>query len=135
MHDVSFYSSCVVYRVSARRRTVAVWLFYLRCKVTHILIGVQIKGGRKVENDTFVLKGEVVKVARHLKGIKLNDFAKKVGIDPDYLSKIENGDRGISERNQGLLLRGLIYKLNLSYEEIAAIHILVDYVKGGFKGE
>ncbi|QXE01733.1 helix-turn-helix domain-containing protein [Terribacillus sp. DMT04] len=86
-----------------------------------------------MKNDTFVLKGQAVKVARYLKGMKLNDFAKKVGIDPDYLSKIENGERGISERNQGLLLRGLIYKLKLSYEEIAAIHILVEYVKGGIK--
>lgn len=37
--------------------------------------------------------GQIIKAARQAKGIRTQDFAKLAGISPNYLSKIEMGDR------------------------------------------
>ncbi|MCY8233695.1 hypothetical protein [Priestia endophytica] len=84
-----------------------------------------------MDKNEFRLRGKVVQMARNLKNVNSNEFAKKVDINPTTFYALEEEARSISPLNQIRIRRGL-NEIGVSDAQIACIQIIVEHDEGRF---
>jgi transcriptional regulator with XRE-family HTH domain len=79
--------------------------------------------------EEIIISGKVVRIARLVKNITLKELSDMTGINDNYLSKIERGEKGatVSVRNYFRLLRAL-REVGYTDQQIVAITILAENI-------
>lgn len=84
--------------------------------------------------ETFILRGKVIRQARLLKNVSITDFSELTGISTNYLAMMEREERKtISHRNKFKILRALRRDLKVSDEVLTALTLIVEFDEN--KGE
>jgi len=78
----------------------------------------------------YKITGKLVRIARLIKNVKVNELAEMTGIYPNHLAKIERGVEGatITARNHFRLLRAL-RELGFTEQQLVAITALVENIE------
>lgn len=79
----------------------------------------------------FKLRGKVIRMARLLKGVSIQDFSRLTGIYHNTIAMIEREERSLSRLNEIRTLRAL-RELGLTDQLLASLQILVEYDEGKF---
>ncbi|MCP3026902.1 helix-turn-helix domain-containing protein [Halobacillus sp. A5] len=77
--------------------------------------------------ETFELRGTVIRMARLMRNLSVDEFSKLTGISPNYVAIMEREEATISHRNYYRFLRALRRDLKVSDQTIAAFTLIVEF--------
>ncbi|GIN62513.1 hypothetical protein J27TS8_25060 [Robertmurraya siralis] len=81
-----------------------------------------------MREEEFKLTGKAIRVARLIKGVRIKEFAEKVGLSLNHCSMIERGEAGLTYRNYFRMLREL-REMGYTDQQLAAIMILTENIE------
>lgn len=79
----------------------------------------------------FKLRGKVIRMARQMKNISIQEFAGIAGIHHNTIAMIEREERGLSRLNEIRILRGL-RQHKVTDVQLASIQLIVEHDEGKF---
>lgn len=79
----------------------------------------------------FKLRGKVVRMARLLKDVSIQEFSKLTGIHHNTIAMIEREERSISRLNEIRMVREL-KKLGITDAQLASLQLIVEHDEGEF---
>lgn len=85
-----------------------------------------------MEEIEFKLRGKIIRMARQMKGVSIQEFAELTGIYHNTIAMIEREERGLSRLNEIRIIRGL-RRIGVTDPQIASIQLIVEHDEGRFE--
>ncbi|MGG1632349.1 helix-turn-helix domain-containing protein [Rossellomorea sp. NRS-1567] len=82
----------------------------------------------------FKLRGKVIRMARQMKNLSIQELAEITGIYHNTIAMIEREERGLSRLNEIRILRGL-RQYKVTDIQLASIQLIVEHDEGKFDEE